>query len=69
MTQQKGKPFCMMFMPILLMKKLRLREVIQLTQKLAVFLTAVMMFFPLYYTAFIKPSSHYSGLFMSLIIF
>lgn len=55
-------------MPIPLTKRLRLREVVQLTPKLAVSLTAKMMFFPLNYTAFIKPSFDYSGLLMSLII-
>lgn len=68
MTQQKGRSLCTVIMPILLMKKLRLREVVHLAPKLEVSLTAKMIFSPLSYTTFIRPSSHYSCLFMSFII-
>lgn len=68
MTQQKSRSLCTVIMPILLMKKLRLREVVHLAPKLEVSLTAKMIFSPLSYTTFIRPSSHYSSLFMSFII-
>lgn len=53
----------------MMIKKQRLRVVVQLVPKLAVSLTAKMIFLPLNYIVFIKFSSHYSGLFMSFIIF